>query len=261
MITVGCDLGALFTKLVALDDDRLAAQRVVPTTGTIGDEIDPLIDQMLAEADLSRDRVDALGATGRGASLLRSADFVEDEVHCVTAAVAALMPGVDRVIHLGGQSIAAVALDADGEVRSFVRNDKCAAGTGRFLEMMARKLDVALADVDDLVVRAATPTPISSQCVVYAESEAISHLNGGASPEQVLAGICASIARIAAAQGRRLAGDQGFVITGGVARVEAVAALAAEGLAGERRRFPVDPALAAALGAALLDEVEEGERR
>lgn len=254
MITVGVDVGSLATKVALLDGDRLAAYRVVRTTGTVGDEVDVLVAQALAEAGAPRAALATVAATGSGADLVRQASFAEEEVACVAAAVSYFLPGVERVVHMGGQSIAVMSVSDDGGLGSFVRNDKCAAGTGRFLEMMARKMGVDLEEVDGLVARAGRPAAVSHQCVVYAESEAISRLNDGSRPEDILAGICDSLARIITAQGRRYRGSGGYALTGGLARCRAVASRVEAGLAGERVAFPFDPSLAAAIGAALLEE-------
>ena len=113
--------------------------------------------------------------------------------------------------------MAAISLDSEGEVVNFIRNDKCAAGTGRFLEMMCRKLEVEIGALDEVAGRAKNPTAVSNQCVVYAESEAISHLNSGATTEDVIAGICGSVGRMALSLARRFSGLDRYVLTGGVA--------------------------------------------
>lgn len=261
MLALGCDVGSLFTKLVLIEEERLVAHRILTTSGTIGDELEGLIDGLLTDNGHRRDELDALGATGRGADLVPGATFRDDEVHCVAAAVNALLPEARVVLHIGGQSLAVIDLDEGGEVSRFYRNDKCAAGTGRFLEMMGRKLEVNIDELDALVGKASTPTPLSNQCVVYAESEAISHLNDGATREDLFAGIIASVARMTIPQARRVAEPRKpFVVTGGVGRLESLAELLEASIDGARQRFPLDPMLAPALGAALLDEeLDEGQ--
>jgi predicted CoA-substrate-specific enzyme activase len=259
MIALGCDVGSLFTKLVVIDDDRpddVMASRVLRTTGTIGTDLEAEIDLLLHEARVPRARLGSIGATGRFASLVPGATFVEDEAHCVAAAVACYLPGVEVALHLGGQSSLAISLDAAGEPVRLVRNDKCASGTGRFLEAMGRKLDVGLDDIDGLVAGAAKPTTITNQCVVYAESEVISYINDGATRADVFAGICSSLGRMAVAQARRLCPGamRPYTLTGGLARLASVVAVVEAGLGIQRRPFPHDPKLAAALGAALLED-------
>jgi (R)-2-hydroxyacyl-CoA dehydratese activating ATPase len=254
MITVGIDVGSLFVKGVVLRGEDVAARRIARTSGVVGNELPPFLDALLADAGTTRAEVTTVGATGNGADLVVDADFIEDEVTCAASAAAYLVAGVHRTIHIGGQSIAAIVVDEDGVVEDFIRNDKCAAGTGRFLEMMCRKLGVPIDEVDAIAARAAQASQISDQCVVFAESEVIGRLNDGEPPENIVAGICASLARIVVAQGRRFRGVTPYTLTGGVARFAAVVDPICERLDGEYRPFPADPRLAAALGAALLEE-------
>ncbi len=257
MISAGCDLGATFTKVVLMGEDRLLGSRVVRTTGRVAGEVAPLVDGLLEEAGVSRGELAFLGATGSGGEQVSGADFFEDELTCVAAAVGYFVPGVELALQAGGQSIAAVSLDAGGEVTAYHRNDKCAAGTGRFLEMMSTRLHEPLADLDSLASQATAPREVSSQCVVFAESEAISHINAGAQVPDIVAGICASIGRIVASQGRRARNARRFTLTGGVARFDSVVSVVRERLALEYHAFPGNPQLAAALGAALLEDDPE----
>ena len=259
MITVGCDVGSLFVKAVVLRDEEIAATLITRTTGTLTAELDGHLERLLKDAGVSPDRVDALGATGRGATHVSSADFIEDETTCVAAATWYYLPGVALAIHIGGQSIAAIRVGADGEVAGMVRNDKCASGTGRFLEMMAHKLGIPWADLDATAAGAARPTRISGQCVVFAESEVISHVNAGAPLPDVVAGICESLAGMVVSQGRRFSDVPTLTMTGGVARLSAVTGPVSRRLEGEYRAFPHDPQLAAAIGAALMEDVGDGE--
>lgn len=262
MKSLGCDVGSLFTKVVLLDEDRLLAHRVVRTTGRVDEDVEGLVAGVLAEAGLRPADVAYLGATGSGAGRVRGADFVEDEVTCVAAATTFYLPEVALALQMGGQSIAAVVLDpaAGGEVVTFHRNDKCAAGTGRFLEMMSQRLGEPLHALDRLAAASTAPRPVSSQCVVFAESEAISLINAGVPVPDLLAGICDAIGRIVAAQGRRAPDAGRFTLTGGVARFEAVVRVVCERLDRRYDAFPEDPQLAAALGAALLEEAEEAPK-
>jgi len=253
LISLGCDVGAAFTKLALLGPDRLLGSRVVRTTGRIADEIDGLVGALVAEAGVQPGDLAFVGATGSGGAQVRLADFYEDELTCVAAAVGYYLPDTELALQIGGQSICSVQVNGDGEVVSFGRNDKCAAGTGRFLEMMSKRLNEPLARLDDLAARAAQPRDVSSQCVVFAESEAISHINAGVPVPDIVAGICGSIGRIVASQGRRARDARLFTLTGGVARFRSVVRVVRRRLDLEYMPFPQDPQLAAALGAALLE--------
>ena len=256
MFSLGCDVGSLFCKLVLLKDGELLAACVDRTNGRIVDSVKALEHRLLAEQNLSRQDLAFVGATGVLGKEVAGADFVEDEVTCIAASVCYYLPGVALALGVGGQSITAIEVGQDGQVLSLARNDKCAAGTGRFLEMMSKRLDYSLDQVDRLVESATDPVEVSNQCVVFAESEAISHINSGACMPDILAGICGSIGRIVAAQGRRIRNSKSFTLVGGVARFSAVGQVVKERLGLDYVPFPQDPMLAAALGAALLEEEE-----
>ena len=254
MISLGVDVGSLFTKVVLLDEERLLGHRLLPTTGRVEDPLAEAIAALLAEAGLRRAEVAYLGATGSGAERVPGADFVEDEMTCVAAATSFYVPEAPLVLQMGGQSIAALQVDGQGELVRFLRNDKCAAGTGRFLEMMSQRLDEPLEALDRLAAAAVAPRALSSQCVVFAESEAICQISDGVPVPEILAGICHAIGRIAASQALRFAELDRFTLTGGVARFASVTRVVQERLDQDYRPFPENPQLAAALGAALLEE-------
>ncbi|MBN1656578.1 MAG: hypothetical protein JXA30_22595 [Deltaproteobacteria bacterium] len=256
MNTIGLDIGNLFTKAVLMRGDDLAAASVVRTSGDIPRQAHALIREIVDEAGLMRDRIDCLGVTGAGAEAIKDADFSEDTLACLAAAAVFYLSDVRTVIDLGGQSITSIQIDPDGEVIGFLRNDKCAAGSGRLLEVMSEKLNLTVADLDRAVARAAKQLEISNQCGVFAESEVITHINNGESVESVMAGVCSSVARIVVAQARKSNPIGRFTITGGVAKIAAVTRIVHEKLGGEFCPFPADPQLATAIGAALLGDPE-----
>ena len=260
MITMGCDIGSLFAKIVIVDDEEILASRIVRSSGTIGAEIDALSSDVRVRAGIDSPRVEYLVGTGKGAHLVRQAAFVEDEVNCVAAAASYCLPEVDMAIDIGGQSITSILFNEEGEVESFMRNDKCASGSGRFLEVMAVKLGIDVGEIDESVARSGEPVLITSQCGVFAESEVISRLNDGIGACDIVAGLCSSVANIVVAQGRRFGTVHHYTLTGGVARLQSVVEAVRENMSGTYHRFPHDPMLGAAIGAALLIEENEGEQ-
>lgn len=254
MNTIGCDMGSLFTKIVLLSEDHgLLAREVVATGGTIGEQVPQLIATLLERAGLRAREVELIAATGRGADLVQQAELVEDEMTCVGVAVRHFLPDVEQVLEVGGQNITAIGLDAEGDVVDFVRNDKCASGTGRFLEVMSEALGLPIAELDASAARSTRHVHLSSQCGVFVESEVITHLNAGVPPADVGAGLCDAVARIIVSQAGRLGQAGSFTLTGGVARLQTVVQMVRDRLAPRRHLpFPQDPQLCAALGAALL---------
>jgi predicted CoA-substrate-specific enzyme activase len=257
MITMGIDIGNLLSKVVVLDGDDLVASGVMQTTGNVAGEMEQLVSSVLAEAGLERGQVEGSAGTGVGVEMLRDLDFTEDEVTCVAAAGAYYLPEINMVVHVGGQSITSILIDEDGDVVNFMRNDKCASGSGRFLEVMSHAVGVGIDDINETVSRANKPVPISSQCGVFAESEVITYVNEGAEPADIVAGLCDAVASIVAAQARKFSDGDRYTLTGGVARIDAVEERIAGKMNGTSYEFPYDPRLAAAIGAALLAGMEE----
>jgi predicted CoA-substrate-specific enzyme activase len=262
MITVGCDIGSLFSKAVVLEVDepggegRLLASRIVETTGTMAERIPGLLAGALERAGADPGSVDTVAATGRGAELVEAAEFTEEEMVCVGVAVRSRLRQVDRVVEIGGQSITAIRIDAEGDVLDFIRNDKCASGSGRFLEVMSEAVGIPIAELDRRAAGATRTTELSAQCGVFVESEVITHVNAGEDPANIGAGLCDSVARIVVSQIKRLAvpaPGASFTLTGGVARIQAVVERIRERVPELTHvPFPLDPKLAAAVGAAML---------
>ena len=254
MITIGCDVGSLFSKAVVMDGDDIIAKKIIATTGRIAIEVHDLLKKVMKSAGIPADRVDCLGATGNGAGLVKGAAFVEDTITCTGAAAWYFIPEVRCAIDVGGQSITSIAIDDEGTVTDFMRNDKCASGSGRFLEMMSAKLGLRLRDVDKIAAEARSVVNISSQCGVFAESEVITHVNNGEEKSDIMAGVCAAVAKMVSAQGRRFGASGHFTLLGGVAKIEAITKRVHEKLGGRFHPFPFDPQLAGAVGASLLGD-------
>ena len=256
MITLGCDIGSLFSKAVIMDDDKLVASKVIETTGNIAQEVDGLIQSLCNEAGVDRSALDGIVGTGSGGEFITDADFLEDEIACIGWAARNYLPEVDLVVDIGGQSITSMLLDGEGDVVDFMRNDKCASGSGRFLDVMSNAVGIPIEKIDEVVPQSTKRVSISSQCGVFVESEVITHVNNGEKPEDIVAGLCDSVARIVTSQARRFGMGKRYTFTGGVAKVKSVVDLVSERMDGEYQPFPQDSHLAAAIGAALLVEPE-----
>jgi predicted CoA-substrate-specific enzyme activase len=234
---------------VVLGDGRVLAATVVPVgAGTTGPG--RAIRAVLAEAGLERAAISRTVATGYGRNTLAQADRQVSELSCHARGATALWPGVRTVIDVGGQDAKVLSIDASGRLTSFVMNDKCAAGTGRFLEVIARALELDVTELAQAGASAAAPVEISSTCTVFAESEVISHLAAGSPIADIVAGIHASVASRFAGLARRVAPQPPLVMTGGVANNVEVVARLSERLGLEIAISPRSQ-LAGALGAAL----------
>jgi len=262
MICAGIDAGSRTLKIVLLDADRLA-----PVASAVVDQgIDQdrlaldLLEKLLHEQSLRRDDIRAVVATGYGRKLVRTADTTITEITCQARGVRHSVPDARTIVDIGGQDSKLVRMKEEGgAVADFVMNDRCAAGTGRFLEMMAVQLGAPFSELGTLVARSRTPAVISSMCVVFAESEIVGLLAAGVLPEDIVTGVETAIAtRIAAMTAGKLA--EPILFTGGVALVPGMdAALAA--VLGRPVRIAPQPQLTCALGAALLAVDRSAKRR
>lgn len=250
-IYVGVDIGSLTTKVVLVNHEGKLLGWATARTGYSGKEVARrLIEQLLKEQSLSRDDVGATVATGYG-RITFPADREVSEITCQAKGTAHLFPAAATVIDIGGQDSKVIRVLPGGKVLDFAMNDKCAAGTGRFLEVMATALEVPLEEVGSLAVKAEKACPVSSFCTVFAESEVISHVSNGIPKEEILAGICDAVASRVAALAERTGLEWPVVFTGGVARNQGVVKALSRRLGAELLIPPV-PQITAALGAALL---------
>jgi (R)-2-hydroxyacyl-CoA dehydratese activating ATPase len=257
MIYAGIDAGSRAIKVALFDGEsgKLLESGVADQGVKQNDLASELFRKVLRKAKVSRRHVSCIVATGYGRSAVSIADTTITEISCQACGVRHGTPNVRTVIDIGGQDSKLIRLDEDGAVRDFAMNDRCAAGTGRFLEVVASRMDVPLADVGRIVKRATSPASISSTCVVFAETEIIGLLASGARRENIIAGVQAAIAsRIATMAGRKV--ESPVVFTGGVALIPGMAK-ALECALDCRVLVARNPQLTCALGAAILAAGQE----
>ncbi len=252
MIGVGIDAGSRAIKIILMDPERLRVlgSGVMPQ-GVNSDELAAqLLERVLADGGVSSEDIGYAVATGYARNTVSAADTTITEITCHACGVHQLMPDVRTVIEVGGQDSKFLHLDATGAVHDFAMNDRCAAGTGRFLEVVAERLGVGLEDLGRMSARSSRPAVISSMCIVFAETEIIGLLSSGATPEDIVAGVQNSIAiRVATMAGRNV--SQPVAFTGGVALVPGMSR-AVEAAIGQRVSIAPDPQMTGALGAAIL---------
>lgn len=255
----GIDGGSLATKAVILDEQgRVVAKALVHTGASSLAAASAALRQSTESAGLTQADIAFIVATGYGRKIVPFADEVLTEIACHARGARAAFPSARTVIDIGGQDSKVIVLGEDGRVVNFTMNDKCAAGTGRFLELMARTLEVDLDRMGELSLQAHQSVPISSMCAVFAESEVVSLIAEGHSPVDIIRGLHASISSRVVAMVRRVEGHGPFVMTGGVARNVGVVRELEERL-GEPLFVSDDPQATGALGAALfaLERVAE----
>ncbi len=218
MITLGIDIGSITTKAALIQDGALRGSLVGFTGYNIGKAWRHVTDELLAGLGIGFDAVEKIVSTGYGRAGVPEANKAITEITCHAAGVNFCAPHVRSIIDIGGQDSKAIVLDDGGRVRDFVMNDKCAAGTGRFLEVMARALQVDLEEFGDISLQAEKPGKISSLCTVFAESEVISLISKGEVRENIIAGIHESIATRIVAMAIRVGVRAPVMMTGGVAK-------------------------------------------
>lgn len=218
MVTIGIDIGSTTSKCVMLrgGTDILATSLVPGGIGTSSP--DRAMTEVLAKSGLSIGDVDYTVVTGYGRSNYKEADMQVSELSCHAFGGRFVFPKLRTIIDIGGQDVKVVALSESGRMTNFIMNDKCAAGTGRFLDVMAGVLQIKLSDIENLAAIADRPSSISSTCTVFAESEVISQLAHGATIPNVVAGICESVASRTASMVKRIGATEQICMSGGVAQ-------------------------------------------
>lgn len=217
-LAAGIDIGSITAKAAILRDGAFLGTKVIFTGYNAEGAGRRVFEELLEELGLAPAEVGRIVATGYGRKSLAIADKVVTEIMCHAAGARFLDPSVRSLIDIGGQDSKAVVMDGNGKVVNFTMNDKCAAGTGRFLEVMARALEADLDEFGELSLKAERPAKISSLCTVFAESEVISLISKGETRENIIAGIHEAIASRVAAMANRIGLAAPVMMTGGVAR-------------------------------------------
>ncbi|MDW7673356.1 MAG: acyl-CoA dehydratase activase [Bacillota bacterium] len=248
--TMGVDIGSITSKCVILKDGQEVVAGKVIKAGTGTDGPQRAVQDALAMASLKREDIAYVVATGYGRVVFEDADQELSEIACHGKGAVFQESLALTVIDIGGQDAKAIKLGKNGKVLRFVMNEKCAAGTGRFLEVMAQALGYPVAELGPLSNKATEEIAISNTCTVFAESEVISHLAAKKKVEDVVAGIHDSVARRIVSLARRVGVEEEIVMTGGVAQNSGVVK-ALEKRLECRLKIPQYTQLNGALGAAV----------
>ncbi len=251
MITAGCDIGSLTAKAVVLDDERILASEVIRAHAYPEKSAREVMERALAKAGITFDDIDCCVGTGYGRRHIGFVKSVESEIVCHARGAFFQVPGVRTVVDIGGQDAKAIKVDEKGNVARYVYNDKCAAGTGRFLEIIADALEINLEDMGELSSQSKEFLTLSNQCVVFAETEIISLVSEGKEVPDIVAALHRAVANRAASLARSIGVENDVVMTGGVAN-NAGMFLALQSALGVEIKHVPHPQIAGALGAALI---------
>ena len=248
----GIDSGSTSTDVVIIDRDKnIIAQSILPTGAGAAAGADRALDEALAQAGLSRSDINATVTTGYGRTAVGLGDKSVTEITCHAKGAHFLNPAIRTVIDIGGQDSKVIRLEPDGSVANFVMNDKCAAGTGRFLEMMARTLEISLEEMSTVGLTWKEDITISSMCTVFADSEVVSLVAQNKALPDIVHGLNQSVAARCAALFRRVGGENPCMMTGGVSKNRGVVT-EIEKILGVKLHISDKAQLNGALGAALF---------
>ena len=252
MLSLGIDIGSLSTDAVLMNEKReIIASEVIATGSSSKKAADKVWASILTSTKISEKDVDYVVATGYGRIRVPFANEVVTEITCHARGAHFFFPHVRTVIDIGGQDSKVIKVDSNGNVLDFVMNDKCAAGTGRFLEVMARTLEIDLDEMGPLSLNGGGKLAISSLCTVFAESEVVSLIGADHKVPDICRALHMAISKRIAAQARRVGVEEQVVMSGGVAKnVGMVKEL--EKLLGTKLRIAEEPQIIGAVGAALI---------
>lgn len=248
----GIDSGSTSTDVVILNRDReIVTDIILPTGAGAAIGAERALEEALKHAGLERNDIDALVTTGYGRTAIEQGDKSITEITCHARGAHYLDPEVRTVIDIGGQDSKVIRLNEDGSVANFVMNDKCAAGTGRFLEMMARTMEMSLDEMSVTGLEYGEDITISSMCTVFAESEVVSLIAQNKATDDIVHGLNKAVAAKTASLAKRVGGAEKYMMTGGVSKNKGLVKTLEERL-GTELVISDKAQLCGALGAALF---------
>jgi predicted CoA-substrate-specific enzyme activase len=251
MYSAGVDVGAASGEVVIWDGEEIRAFSIVPTGFNSRRAAYLAMEKALEGTNIAQEDIDSIVATGYGRVAIDYAQRQVTEISCYAKGINHLHPEVKTIIDIGGQDSKVISVDKDGRVVDFLMNDKCAAGTGRFLEVMAKALELEVGDLGGISLQAQEPLQISSTCTVFAESEVVTLVAEGVGREDIVAGLHLAIAKRTLSMVRRLGLFPPVAMAGGVAKNVGVVSAIEEEIGG-RLIVPSEPQIIGALGAAIL---------
>lgn len=248
----GLDVGSLVTKAVILRDGDIFSYSIEDSRSNPCKAAKSTLDKALNKAGIGKEELSFIVGTGYGRVGLDFVDKTITELTCHARGAYFLRPDVRTVIDIGGQDSKVIKLDKAGNMVDFAMNDKCAAGTGRFLEVMAQALEIDLDKLGEVSLNSGKPCPMNSTCTVFAETEVISLVASGAKKEDIAAGLHQAIASRVGNMAKKLGVDEEVLFVGGVSKNLSVKTALEDFLGTKFATIEQDPQIVGALGAALI---------
>jgi (R)-2-hydroxyacyl-CoA dehydratese activating ATPase len=261
MLFAGIDIGSLTAEAVIIEDGEIRAAEILSVLPNPLDSARAVLQKALEKSGVDPKKIKYTVSTGYGREKLQSNGLAQEnlsEISCHGLGAFTLNPEVRTIVDIGGQDAKVIKMSASGKMENFVMNDKCAAGTGHFLEVMSRALGVSLDELGLISERAKKPVQMSNRCTIYIETEVIHYLQRGVAREDVAAGINIAMAERALALVRRVKPEREVMITGGVAKNVAVRSELQKMLGLKFVTPRIDPQLIGAYGAAVFAREKGG---
>jgi len=256
MIFLGIDIGSLSCDAVLIDEKKyILSSSVIPTGVRNIESIAQVKKNVLDASGILETDIKSIISTGYGRTRVKERDGAVTEITCHAKGIKHMIPETQILIDIGGQDSKAMCLNPDGNVVDFAMNDKCAAGTGRFLEAMARALEVDINQLGDLDKGATSDLVLSSMCTVFAESEVVSLIASGTAQKEIAKGLNRAIAARTHSLVKRVARDTSNLVvsmSGGVARNRGVVKAIAKSMGLKKVNTPETPDIVGALRAAII---------
>jgi predicted CoA-substrate-specific enzyme activase len=255
LLVAGIDVGAATAKAVILNDRKILSYAIIPTGFDVVNAANEVIELALEKAACSMNEIGFIMSTGYARNAVPFANKAVTEIRCHAKGAHFQLPAVRTIVDIGGQDSKVIRVNESGNVVNFTMNDKCAAGTGRFFEVMAKVLGLDIDEMGPVALKSRHPCQISSTCTVFAESEMVSLRAQGKRREDLIGGIHkAAVSRIVT-MGKAVGYEREVVLTGGVAKNVGVKKYLEDAIKMEVV-LPEEPQITGALGAALLADAE-----
>lgn len=248
---LGIDVGSGYSKAVILENGEICSYAVMPSGGDYREAGRHIAETALKKINLTRTDISRTVAAGYGSNMVDFADDTSTDISCHAAGVSRLFPSVKTVMDVGAQYSRAIRLDENGRLANFIMNEKCAGGSGKFLQVAARILHINVADIGELSLKAKKPVEFTTGCAVFAESEAVSRISEGASPADIVAGIHNAMASKIVTLAMRVGITPDCAVTGGGA-LDIGLVTSIEKEIAMKLFVPENPQITAAFGAALI---------
>jgi len=248
---MGIDIGSAYSKGVILKDSELAAYYIIPSGSNYQTAAETIRKELLRQANLTQDDIADVVATGTGAANVTFASHSASEIICTARGINSVFPRVKTAIEVSGQSSKVIKVNEQGMVTDFTVSEKCAAGSGRFIEVIANVLRVDLKDFGPLSLRSKQPVTFGTGCAVFGESEAVTRVAEGIPKEDIAAGVNKALASKISSLAKKINLEEPCAICGGGALNTGVIKAVEQELH-TRLLVPPQPQIAAALGAATI---------